>query len=53
MQQTPVAKNPKDFDLFMLGYFDDETGIVTATDARLLVNLGDLLDKSRSSTVSS
>ena len=53
MQQTPVAKNPGDFDLHMLGYFDDETGVLLATDSRILGNLGDLLYKPRSGTVSS
>lgn len=42
LQQTPFVQNAKDYDLYHVGNFDDETAILTATTPELLANLGDL-----------
>ena len=44
--QTPVGQNPREFELNIIGMFDDETGVLTRLDRPIFVaNLGDLLPK--------
>jgi len=45
LQSTPFVQNAKDYDLFYIGEFDDETAILAATTPELLKNVGDLRDQ--------
>ncbi|AZL82705.1 nonstructural protein [Apis mellifera associated microvirus 4] len=53
MKDTPVGQNPEDFELFLVGSFDDESGDMSVCKPTFVANLGNLRDDSRGSTVSS
>lgn len=42
MKQTPVGQNPQDFDLTMIGIFDDESGQIERSHTLTVANIGDL-----------
>lgn len=47
-ERSILSQCPNDFDLFIIGSFDDETGVVSS-DIKLITNLGALKDvKTRS-----
>lgn len=52
MRETPVGQNPQDFDLYKLGYFDDESG-ETIPDKMRLCSVAELAPKTDEGTVSS
>lgn len=42
MKDTPVGQNPSEFDLRVIGSFDDETGVITPSEPRLVSSLAEL-----------
>lgn len=34
--QTPINNNPTDFELYQLGTYNDQTGVITATERELI-----------------
>lgn len=53
MRETPVGQHPEDFELFLVGFFDDETGDLAVSSKTFVANVGNLRDDSRGSTVPS
>lgn len=43
--ETQAFRTPKDYDLFHIGYWDDETGAIDPTVALHICNLATLVDK--------
>jgi len=41
---TVMSKHPEDFDVFCVGEFDENSGRLTVADAKLVVNVGQLLE---------
>lgn len=41
---SPLGKHAEDYDLFHVGYFDDESGLVGDSPNNFLVNLASLRD---------
>lgn len=37
-QNSQLSKNPEDFQLFQLGSFDDDLGVIVAHEPRLIAN---------------
>ena len=52
MCETPVGQNPEDFDIMLVGSFDDESGDIAPVKPMFIARLVDLRDDSRSGTVS-
>lgn len=53
IRSTPVGQHPDDFDLVEVGSFDDESGeIISDRSVTVIANIGRLVEKSTSSTVS-
>lgn len=52
MRETPIFQNPEDFDLCLIGSFDDESGQIERVHALTVSNVGDLA-KIAASTVAS
>ena len=42
MAKSPLVTNPSDYDLVLVGSFDDETGILQSVKPEILMNLADL-----------
>lgn len=43
--RSMFKSDPKDFQLFRIGEFDTDTGIIDSYDPVLIVNANDLIDK--------
>lgn len=44
---SPFNKHPEDYDLYLLGTFDEDTGAIAGTDKLRLLNATDVLEEKK------